>query len=243
MIVVAPIAVRILRMDRRAASRNAALACSHLDGIRDRPGRSLTVSAAAITRDDLDPRMLGKPSLHGGRFPVRQQGHDRPSLQITYDCPVTVIPAEGPVIDTHNHQRIGWHHGSSSHDPQQGVVADGQHEWLGKACFRSSAECQAQMMDNALQPRRATRPDRDNMVSEPLGKNLPAAMAASVLSQSLVHVFRRTGTEFVRFETSIDVSKARTCHEEFAKSASCKRHGACFCSRRRHPSFGASIMW
>lgn len=127
-----------------------------------------------------------------------------------------MIPAEGPVIDTHNHQRIGWHHGSSSHDPPQGIVADGQHESLGKACCRSSAECQAQMMDNALQPRRATRPDRDNMVSEPLGKNLPAAMATSVLSQSLVHVFRRTGTEFVRFETSIDVSKARTCHEEFA---------------------------
>lgn len=41
-------------------------------------------------------------------------------------------------------------------------------------------------------------------------------LATSVLSQSLVHVFQRTGTEFVRFETSIDVSKARTCHEEFA---------------------------
>lgn len=41
-------------------------------------------------------------------------------------------------------------------------------------------------------------------------------LATSVLSQSLVHVLRRTGTEFVRFETSIDVSKARTCHEEFA---------------------------
>jgi hypothetical protein len=32
------------------------------------------------------------------------------------------------------------------------------------------------MMDNALQPRRTTRPDRDNIVSEPLGKDLPAAM-------------------------------------------------------------------
>lgn len=41
-------------------------------------------------------------------------------------------------------------------------------------------------------------------------------LATSVLSQSLVHVFRRTGIEFVRFETRIDVSKARTCHEEFA---------------------------
>lgn len=92
---------------------------------------------------------------------------------------VMVIPAEGPVTDTHNHQRIGWHHGSSSHDPQQDVVADGQHESLGNACCRSSAECQAQMMDNALQPRRATRPDRDNMVSEPLGKNRPAAMATA----------------------------------------------------------------
>jgi hypothetical protein len=31
-------------------------------------------------------------------------------------------------------------------------------------------------MDNALQPRRTTRPDRDNIVSKPLGKDLPAAM-------------------------------------------------------------------
>jgi hypothetical protein len=120
--------------------------------------------------------MLGKPGLHGRRFPVRQQRHDPPSLQITYDCPVTVIPAEGPVTNTHNDQRIGWHYSSSSHDPQQGVVTDGQHETLGKACCRSSAERQVQMMDNALQPRRTTRPDRDHIVSEPLGKDVPAAM-------------------------------------------------------------------
>lgn len=127
---------------------------SHLDGVRDRPGRDLTVSAATIARDNLDSRMLGKPSLHGGGFPVRQQRHDPPSLQVTYDCAVTVVPPESPVIDTYNDQRIRWHHGSSSHDPQQGVITDGQHESLGKACCRSSAECQSQMMDNALQPRR-----------------------------------------------------------------------------------------
>lgn len=73
--------------ERRARVFHQMPTISHLDGVRDRPGRSLTVSAAAITRDDLDPRMLGKPSLHGGRFPVRQQRHDPPSLQITYDCP------------------------------------------------------------------------------------------------------------------------------------------------------------
>ena len=65
---------------------------------------------------------------------------------------------------------------SSSHDPQQGIVTDGQHKSLGKACCRSSAERQAQMMNNALQPRRTTRPDRNDIFSEPLGKDLPAAM-------------------------------------------------------------------
>ncbi len=44
---------------------------------------------------------------------------------------------------THNDQRIRWHHRSSSHHPQQGVVTDGQPEALSKACCRSSAECQA----------------------------------------------------------------------------------------------------
>lgn len=182
MIVIGPIEVRIPRMDRRPASRNAARVfhqmptMSHLDGVKDRPARSLTVSAAAIKRDNPDPGCLESQSLHGGRFPIRQQRHDPPSLQITYDCPVTVIPAEGPVIDTHNDQRIGWHDGTPSHDPQQGIITNGQHESLGKACCRSSAECQAEMMDNALQPRRTTRPDRNNMVSEPLSKDLPAAI-------------------------------------------------------------------
>jgi hypothetical protein len=32
------------------------------------------------------------------------------------------------------------------------------------------------MMDNALQPRRTTRPDRDNIISEPLGEYPPAAI-------------------------------------------------------------------
>jgi hypothetical protein len=31
------------------------------------------------------------------------------------------------------------------------------------------------MMDNALQPRRTTRSDRDHVVSAPLGKDVPAA--------------------------------------------------------------------
>lgn len=214
---------------------------SHLDGVRNRPGRSLTVSAAAITRDDLDLRMLGKPSLHGGRFPVRQQRHDPPSLQITYDCPVTVIPAEGPVIDTHNHQRIEWHHGSSSHDPQQGVVADGQHESLGKARCRSSAECQAQMMDNALQPRRATRPDRTT--SSP---NRSAKICRRQWQPACFHSRWCIPTHRHRI---CQVRDKYRCLEgthmprRIRKSASCKRHGACFCSRRRHPSFRASIMW
>ena len=102
--------------------------------------------------------------------------NDPPSLQVTYDCSVTMVPPEGPVIDTHNDQRLGWHHRSSPHDPQQGVVTDGQHESVGKACCRPSAECQAQMMDNALQPRRTPRPGPDNIVSEPLGEYPPAAM-------------------------------------------------------------------
>ena len=71
---------------------------------------------------------------------------------------------------------LARHHGSSADDPQQGVVADGYHEPLGKACSRSSAERQAQMMDDAFEPRRSARPGLNNIISEPLGENPSATM-------------------------------------------------------------------
>jgi len=114
--------------------------------------------------------------LHGGRFPVGQQRHDPPSLQIADDCPVATVPAEGPVIDARNDHGLASHHGSSADDPQQGVVADGYHEPLGKACSRSSAERQAQIMDDAFKPRCSARPERNNVLSEPLGENPSATV-------------------------------------------------------------------
>ena len=142
------------RLDERCAGVFHQMpAVGHLDGLWQRPAHGLAIAPAAITRHDLDPWMLRQPSLHGGRLSVRQQSHDPPSFQIADDCPVAMVPPERPVIDANDHQVIGRHHRTSADDPQQGIVADGQHEPLGKTCSWPAAECQAQMMDDALQPR------------------------------------------------------------------------------------------
>ena len=96
-----------------------------LDGIRQRLVRGLAIPAAAIARHDPDRWELGKPSLHRCLLTVGQQRHDPPPLQIADDCSVAIVPAEGPVIDARNDQRLAPSAGSSADDPQQGVVADG----------------------------------------------------------------------------------------------------------------------
>ncbi len=47
---------------------------------------------------------------------------------------------------------------ASPHDPQQGVVANRQHQPAGKTRRRPSAECEATVMDIVVEPRRAPRP-------------------------------------------------------------------------------------
>ena len=60
--------------------------------------------------------------------------------------------------------------------PVNGIIAHGQHQSLGEACCRPTAERQAQMMDDAFQPRCLARPQRHYVVTEPLGENPPMAM-------------------------------------------------------------------
>jgi len=64
-------------MDLRTAPRNAALAFFHevpsvgdLNGVRERLCGRLTISAAAIARDDLDLRVIDQPGPHRRRFTI-----------------------------------------------------------------------------------------------------------------------------------------------------------------------------
>jgi hypothetical protein len=114
--------------------------------------------------------------LNGRGFPIGQQGNDPPTLQIAHDGPVPTVSPERPVIDTHNKQWIRRHRRPPADHPQQGIVADRQHEPLGEACCRSAAERQPQVMDDVFEPCRPTPSKRNDVFSEPLRKDPPAAM-------------------------------------------------------------------
>jgi hypothetical protein len=120
--------------------------------------------------------MFGKPSPHRCNLAIGQQRYDPPALQIADYCSVAMVPPEGPVIDAGNGQRLGPRAASSPNDPQQGIIAHGQHQSLGEACCRPTAERQAEMMDNAFQPCCSARSQRHHVVTEPLSENPPMAM-------------------------------------------------------------------
>jgi hypothetical protein len=104
--------------------------------------------------------MRREPSPHCCNLAVGQQRHDPPPLQIADDRSVAMVLAEGPVINAGNDHRLGWRTGSSPDNPQQGIVAHGQHQSSGETCRRTAAERQTQVMNDAFQPCRPARSDR-----------------------------------------------------------------------------------
>src|SRR6185437_15288608 len=55
-------------------------------------------------------------------------------------------------------------------------VAHRQHQPFGEARGRPAAERQTQMVDDIVQPCCPARPDWENIIAEPFGKNTPPAM-------------------------------------------------------------------
>ena len=180
-IVAAPKALRMTRIDKRTASRNAALASS----IRCRRSatwrasgsarHSLAVTATPIARHDADPGMLAQPRFGGRLFAVGQQGHHAPTFQIADDGAVAVVAAIGPVIDADHGQRLGSRQGAPTHDAEQRVVADRQHEPLGEPGTRPAAHRQAEMVDDLLEPPGAPGPLGQHREAEPFGEHLARA--------------------------------------------------------------------
>jgi hypothetical protein len=146
-----------------------------LDGVGQRLCRGLTV-AATVARYDPDLRMVGKPSPHRCNLAIWKQGYDPPPLQIAHDCSVAMVLAKSLVVNAGDDQRLRSRAGSSPNNPQQSIVAHRQHQSLGEARCRPAAECQPQMVDDAFQPCRPTRPGRENIVPEPFGENPPPTM-------------------------------------------------------------------
>jgi len=170
-------------MERRTASRKAALAFS----IRCQRSATWMAFGSALAAASPYPPPRSRDTMliagcfdshapNGRSFPVGQQGNDPPTLQIAHDGPVPTVSPERPVIDTHNKQWIRRHRRPLADHPQQGIVADRQHEPLGEACCRPAAERQPQVMDNVFEPCRPTPSKRNDVFSEPLREDPPAAM-------------------------------------------------------------------
>jgi hypothetical protein len=128
-----------------------------LNGVRQRPGGRLAVTAAAIAGHDLDSGMIGKPRLNRRDLAIGQQRHDPSPLEIADNRSVVAIASKSPIVDADDGQRIGSRRRPPSYNPKQRIVADRQHQPFGEARRWSAAECQPQMVDDAFQARRPAR--------------------------------------------------------------------------------------
>jgi hypothetical protein len=133
-------------------------AIGDLGGVGERLRGSFTVSAAAVPSDDGNLLMLFKPSRGGRRFAVGEQRHRPTPFEIADNRSVAVIAAPRPIINADDVEPVAGHPGPSAHHAKERVLAHGQHQPLGKAGGRPSAECQTEMMDDMIEPCSSPRP-------------------------------------------------------------------------------------
>jgi hypothetical protein len=138
-------------------------------------GRRFAITASPVARDHLNTGMLGEPGGRGCDLPVGQQCDDTPALKIANDRAVAVVAAERPVVNPDHGQRRQSRAGAFAYDPKERVVADRQHQTLGESRAGTSAEREAEVMDYALEARRAPRP-HVQYAAEALGKDPAPAM-------------------------------------------------------------------
>jgi transposase InsO family protein len=135
----------------------------------------LTVAAAAVARDDLDGRMIRQPRLDRSGLAVGKQVDNLTSLQIADDGAVAMPALPGPVVDADNPgDRLRLRRPRANH-AQQRVLADRHEQAPGQALAGAAAEREAEMVNDALQPRRAARIGCDDVIPEPLGEDHPGA--------------------------------------------------------------------
>ena len=80
-----------------------------------------------------------------------------------------------PVIDPDDIQWLSRYVGSSTYDPEQRVVADREHQPSSKACCRTSAQRETEMVDDAVESPGSSRRWRQDITGKPLHEDLPAA--------------------------------------------------------------------
>src|SRR5262249_44329240 len=93
----------------------------------------------------------------------------------TDDASVSVIAPPGPVSDADDLETIGRRTAAASDDTQKRVLAYRQHQPFCEARCRSPPTRQTEMMDDSVQPRRASRRWSQYPVGETLSEDLASA--------------------------------------------------------------------
>jgi hypothetical protein len=119
--------------------------------------RRFAIPSAAIAGNDCDRGMSSEPGLSGRGLTVRQQCDDPAPFQVADDAGVSVIASPGPVINADNLERVSRWAAPAADHAQECVFAHRQHQPSCEACRRSTTECQAKVMNDRIQPRRASR--------------------------------------------------------------------------------------
>src|SRR5581483_2550650 len=148
---------------------------SDLFRMREGSRRSFAISSAAIASDYSDRGMSGEPGLGCRRLTIRQQGGDPASFQVADDAGVSVIAPPGPIINADNLERISRGTVTASDHAQESILTHRQHQPPCEVCCRSTAKCQAKVMNDRVQPRRASRRWSQHPFGEALSEDLAPA--------------------------------------------------------------------
>jgi hypothetical protein len=125
-------------------------AVGDLECIGDPISGGLSITTAAIARDDADVRMRCQPSCHSAGVPVWKEVDDAASFEIADKRPVSLTALPGPVIDPDNMKRRFIAASVPTDCSQQSIPADRQHKTPCKTCSWTTAEGDAATMNDAI---------------------------------------------------------------------------------------------
>jgi len=137
--------------------------------------RCFAISAAAVASDDGYRRMAPQPRLGCRRLPVGQERHGPSPFEVADDRAVPVIAPPCEVVDADHGQRLRRHLRFAPNHAQQRIVADRDHQPLGKARRRTTAKRQAKVMHDQFQSPCPARHRSQHILAKSLGEDATAA--------------------------------------------------------------------
>ena len=160
--------------ERGAGVLDQVPAVGNLNGLW-RPLRcSLSISGATVARHHGDLGVCRKPSRYGCWLPIRKQVDDAALFEIADHRAVALTALLREVVNADDLDGSG-HRRRAAQDAKQRVPAHRQHQSARQSRGGPASKSDAQMMDDALEPGRASGGSRCDVVSERLAEDLPGA--------------------------------------------------------------------